>query len=80
QPYTASGVREVWRGACRRAGVIDATIKDLRGKAVTDARKSGYTLEEIQVAVAHTDIRTTQDYVKQREQPESAVIVGMPKK
>jgi integrase len=76
--YTAAGVRSAWKRASARAGVKNATIKDLRAKALTDAKKLGYTIEQIQVAAAHSDVTTTQDYIKLKEIPESVVELPLP--
>ncbi|ESH90737.1 hypothetical protein B551_0222460 [Cupriavidus sp. HPC(L)] len=56
-----------------RAGLAkkDYTIKDIRAKAMTDASKAGYDLDELQVAGAHAEGSTTQGYIKQREVPVS---------
>jgi integrase len=80
QCYTASGARSAWNRACVRAGVQDATIKDLRAKALTDAKELGYTIEEIKVAAAHSSITTTQGYIKTKEIPQSVVELPLPPK
>lgn len=69
KPYGATAVRSAWDRACERAGLSDAgyTVKDIRGKAATDAKRAGYDLEEISVGLAHTDPKTTEIYLKQRE-------------
>jgi hypothetical protein len=36
--------------AAKRAGVKGVTLKDIRPKAATDAKKQGYSIEQIQVA------------------------------
>jgi integrase len=72
-PYTMSGLRSAWVRACKRAGVTNATIKDLRAKALTDARRAGYGKEALQVAAAHASFETTEIYLKPFEEPMSTV-------
>ena len=59
----------------QRAGLGDKPyrIKDIRAKAMTDAKRSGYDLEALQVAGTHTDRSTTEGYIKSREVPVSTV-------
>lgn len=52
-------------------GEKDYTIKDIRAKAMTDASKVGYDLDELQAAGAYAAPPTTQGYIKQREVPVS---------
>lgn len=79
QPYTKSGIETAWDRACERAKVEDAHFHDLRGKAQTDAKKAGYTIEQIQAGATHADPETTEGYIKLREQVESAVVMKMPR-
>lgn len=78
KPYTPSGLRTAWTRACERAGVTNATLKDLRAKAMTDAKKAGYTIEQLKVAAAHTDGAMTEDYIKVRETAVSEVVLDLP--
>lgn len=77
-PYTMSGLRSAWKRACKRAGVKNATIKDLRAKALTDARRAGYGKEALQVAAAHSSYETTEIYLKPFEEPLSTVRLTLP--
>ncbi|WP_206756835.1 hypothetical protein, partial [Streptococcus agalactiae] len=61
------------------AKVSGVTLKDIRAKAATDAKKAGYSMEELQVALAQTDQSTTKVYVRTRETPVSRVELTLPK-
>lgn len=76
--YSAHGVGTAWERARNRAGIEDATLKDLRGKHATDAKKAGYEIEEIQASLAHEDASTTKVYLKQRETARSRVALSIP--
>jgi hypothetical protein len=62
KPKTDQACRDAWEGAMQRAGLGDKPyrIKDIRAKAMTDAKRSGYDLEALQVAGTHTDRSTTE--------------------
>lgn len=77
--YTMSGLRSAWQRACKDAGIKGATIKDLRPKALTDAKKAGMSLEDLQDAAAHASITTTEGYIKQREVRVSRLALPLPK-
>lgn len=62
-PYIMSGIRSAWVRACRRASVKNATIKDLRPKALTDAERAGYNIGELKTAAAHVSVTTTEGYL-----------------
>lgn len=80
QPKTAKACLQAWRKAMARAKLADRqyTIKDIRAKAMTDAKRAGYDLDALQVAGVHTDRATTEDYIKQREVPVSVVHLHLP--
>jgi integrase len=80
QPYSAHGLSTAWVRAAKRVGVRDATLKDLRAKALTDAKKKGYRMEQLQIAAAHTDTQMTEEYIKSREVPVSEVVLDLPKR
>lgn len=80
QPYTTNGIGTAWKRATARAGVAGRTLKDLRAKALTDAKKAGYEMKQLAVAAAHTDEAMTADYIKRRETPISEVQMAMPKR
>lgn len=80
KPKSAAACRDVWRDAMTRAGLghMDYTVKDIRAKAMTDAKKAGYDIDALQVAGAHADRATTAGYIKQREFPVSTVRLTLP--
>lgn len=79
QPYTKSGVETAWDRACERAKVEDANFHDLRGKAQTDAKKAGFTMQQIQDGATHSSVTTTEGYIKGREVVDSAIVMNMPR-
>lgn len=76
--YTSHGVGSAWERARRRAGVENATLKDLRAKHASDAERAGYRLDQIQDTLAHEDSSTTRTYLKQRMPKRSAVELSIP--
>lgn len=79
-PYTMSGLRSAWQRACARVevdgvrvGIKNATIKDLRPKALSDAKRAGYDNAQLQVAAAHASVTTTEGYMRGFDEPVSAV-------
>ena len=80
KPYTASGLGTAWKRAAKRAGIQGVTLKDLRAKAATDAKKAGYSQGQIQVGLAHTDAAMTAHYLRGREVPRSEVNLVIPTK
>ncbi|AMC35403.1 tyrosine-type recombinase/integrase [Janthinobacterium sp. B9-8] len=80
KPYTTTGIGSAWKRAAQRAGVSNATLKDLRAKAMTDAKRDGYTVKQISVGGAHTDEEMTESYIKLRETPVSEVVLKLPVK
>lgn len=77
-PYTMSGIRSAWVRACKRADIKNATIKDLRPKALTDAERAGYRIEELKTAAAHSSVTTTEGYLKTFREPVSRVELKLP--
>ena len=80
KPYSSSGIRSLWRRACERAGVEGLTLKDLRPTAASDAKKAGYTVEQIQQQLAHAELSTTEIYLRDRLPERSAVELALPRK
>ncbi len=78
--YTAHGVGTAWERARQRAGIEDATLKDLRAKHATDAEKAGYAVDDIRKSLAHEDSSTTRVYLKQRAEVLSPVELSFPGK
>lgn len=80
QPKTDGAVRDAWEGAKKRADLshMPYTIKDIRAKAMTDAKKRGYDIEALQAAGAHAARETTEIHIKSREVPLSTVRMALP--
>jgi integrase len=80
-PWSSAGALKVWRKACNRANLqqFAYTIKDIRGKSLTDAKRQGYDIEALMVAAAHADKSTTEIYFKERSVPVSNVRLALPK-
>ena len=80
KPYGATAARSAWDRACERADLTDAgyTVKDIRAKSATDAKRAGYDLDEIMAALAHTDAKTTEIYLKQRDVPLANLRLAVP--
>lgn len=81
KPKSSAAVRDAWLDACDRAGLKnkDYNIKDIRAKALTDGKKAGHSMQDLQIAGAHTTASTTEIYIKQREVPVSKVRLKMPR-
>jgi len=81
KPYGATEVRCAWDRAYKRAGLDEVvyTVKDIRAKALTDAERAGHTMEQLRVTAAHSDVKTTEIYLKSRLTPTSVVRMNMPR-
>ena len=78
RPYTANGIRTLFRRACKRIGIKGLTLRDIRAKAATDATTGGYDEAQLQVALAHTDGAMTRRYIKKRQVSVSEVVLTLP--
>lgn len=78
--YTRYGIHSAFKRAAARAGVTGVNPKSLRSFAATEAKRQGYTLDEIQVALAHSTAGTTEGYIRQHEVRRSVVEVKIPPK
>lgn len=79
QPFTAQDAGKEFRKACRKAKISGVTLKDIRAKAATDAKRQGYSMEQIKDGLAHMDEATTKGYVRSREVPVSQIVLKLPK-
>lgn len=59
-------VQAQWAKACQAAGVQDAQLRDLRAKALTDARKQGLDATAL---AGHASAAMTETYIRQRAVP-----------
>ena len=55
-------IKTTWGKCCKKAGVKDARIHDIRHKAITDMVQLGSSLEEAGRVAGHTEPSTTQRY------------------
>jgi integrase len=67
-PYTYAGLRSAWDRCCKRAGVVDLHIHDLRGRAGVDALE-GSDLEAARALLGHRTQRMTAHYTHGKHVP-----------
>lgn len=60
-PYKS--INKAWNTACKKAGVQNAHIHDIRHKAITDMVKAGFSLEFVGRVAGHSAASTTHRYV-----------------
>ena len=77
--FTRSGIYSAFRRAAIRADVDGINPKSLRPFAATQAKKQGYTMEELQEGLGHTSITTTEGYVRKNEVRRSKVRLKLPR-
>jgi integrase len=78
QPYTTHGIATLFIRACKRAGIKGITLKDIRSMASTDAIQNGYSREQLKLALAHTDMSTTNGYIRNQVAPVSEIVLSLP--
>ncbi|MCY0386497.1 tyrosine-type recombinase/integrase [Robbsia sp. Bb-Pol-6] len=80
EPKRDAACHDARRDGKRRADSEDRpyTVKDIRAKAMTDAKRQGYDLDVLQIAGAHADRATTAGYIKSRDIPVSTVKLDLP--
>ena len=78
QPYTTHGIATLFNRACKRAKIVGITLKDIRSMASTDAIQQGYSREQLKVAIAHTDMSTTDGYIRNQVAPVSEIVLTLP--
>lgn len=62
--YTVMGMGAMFRRCCRKAGVRDFGLRDLRAKGATDMFRAGAPIRQIQLLLGHASVRTTEVYLK----------------
>lgn len=67
-PYTYAGMRSAWDRVCKKAGVQDLHIHDLRGRAGVDAMQAG-DLESARALLGHRTQRMTAHYTRGKHVP-----------
>ncbi len=78
QPYQTRSLADAWERACERAKVEGITLKDIRAKAATDAKRAGFTRAQLRVALAHTDEAMTEHYLRGLDAEASDVVLDLP--
>jgi hypothetical protein len=78
--YTRSGIHSAFRRAGKRIGIEGADPKSLRPFASAEAKSLGYDIEGMQDALGHTNIATTQEYLRKNARVRSNVVLKLPKK
>jgi integrase len=63
-PLSYYTVRDQWDEACKRAGINDAHLHDLRAKGITDAKRQG---KDPQRLAGHTSEAMTRRYLRGKE-------------
>ena len=76
--YTRSGVCSGFRRTGKRVGIKGADPRSVRKFAANEAKRAGYGMEELQDALGHNDISTTQGYVKKSTRRQSIVHLTLP--
>jgi hypothetical protein len=81
-PFTRSGIHSAYRRADEtlhgKDGLLHLNPKALLPFAMTEAKKRGYTTEQLRVGRAHTSIKTTEGYIQMHEVPVSQVMLELP--
>lgn len=80
--YTRSGIHSAYRRADEdiHGKATGLNPKALRPFAVTVARKQGFSLDQLQVGLAHTSQQTTEGYVQQHDVPVSEIAMTLPER
>jgi len=66
KPLKITTIRQQWDGACERAGIQNAQLRDLRAMAGTEAKRQGLDPTAL---LGHTDAKMTKRYLRDREIP-----------
>jgi hypothetical protein len=70
---SGNAVKSLWRRTRERAGVKqDAWFRDLRPKALSDAKRRGVRLDDLRDAAGHTSVTTTEGYAGSRRRKRSS--------
>jgi len=89
-PLSASAVKSAWRRARERAvadmpadqkaALRSVRFRDLRPKALSDAKRLGLSLEALRDAAGHSSVSTTETYMRGFEVKEANLGLSLPKK
>lgn len=75
-PLSHWRVRELWRRACRKAGVTDLTLHDLRHLYGQWLINAGRSEESVQRSMRHRTADMTRLYTTQRDRQTNAVVIA----
>ncbi len=78
--YTRSGIYSAFRKAGLATGIKGADPKSLRNFAASEAKKRGATMDDLQDALGHTNVATTQGYVRRATRVVSTVELALPER
>lgn len=76
--YSKDGVETAWTRACERAGVPNAWFRDLRPKALSDAKRAGVSMQVIQDSAGHLSVTTTEEYLRGFDVKKADLALQMP--
>ena len=71
KPYRYERIRDQWETICKRSGVEDAHMHDIRAKAATDAKKQGM---DSQALLGHTTAQSHRRYLRNKETPVTSAL------
>jgi len=80
-PYTRSGIHSAYRRAdleLHGKDMLHLNPKALLPFAMTEAKKRGWTTEQLRIGRAHASIKTTEGYIQVHEVPVSQVMLELP--
>ena len=63
KPIAYSTVHSAYQSACKRAGITDTTLHDIRAKAITDLTLAGH---DAQALAGHADPKMTERYIREK--------------
>ncbi len=55
-------IKKAWKTACKKAGVEDARVHDIRHKAITDMRRAGIPIDQAMRAAGHLTAQMSERY------------------
>ncbi|GAB3629036.1 integrase [Pandoraea terrae] len=80
KPYATNCILKALKAEKRRAKLADVeySVTDIRAKALTVAKRTGYHIEALQAAAAQSDANVAEDSVKIRDVSVSHVRLTLP--
>jgi integrase len=77
-PYTADGVRSIFRRAVRKAGIVDFRFHDLRHTMATRLRQNGVGIDAIADLLGHSTLAMTRRYAHLGSETLKAAMATLP--